>query len=80
MSDEEKPELYMLDDKGRLFRGTQEIGVLKGDKIELKEDAKKFRAAVTRWINSKAQAEEEGEKDKRPGDETEEPKLTPEEQ
>ncbi len=47
-------EIYMIDDSGKLFRKGEEIGRLEDDTMTLKPEAKKYQAAVTRWLREKA--------------------------
>mgnify|MGYP003128011140 CR=1 FL=1 len=68
---------YMIDDKGKLHREGEVIGLVDEDgNIKLKPESKKYVSAVTRWYNQlDAKPEQE------PAAEiTERPKLTPEEQ
>lgn len=73
----ETQEAYMIDDAGKLFRKGEEIGKIEDDQLTLKPEAKKYHAAVTRWLREKADEEEAA-----PAPEPEAPKkkLTPAEQ
>ncbi len=58
MSKIEAPEIFMIDDHGKLFRKGVHIGDLDGEKMNLHEGKKGYHAVVTTWLRKKADQEE----------------------
>jgi hypothetical protein len=73
---DEKTDIYMLDEKGKLFRAGKHIGDLQDDDgIKLLPEFSNFKASVARWLRQKADQEDVVEAQKAAA-----PKLTPKEQ
>lgn len=51
-------DIYMIDEANKLHRKGEHIGDLDGEKLTLKPDAKKYQAAVTRWLREQADQQE----------------------